>query len=365
VTTEPYESGAADGPLTVTTLFPRPSTGSGRSGRPSATLGIPTAAAGRPIELRQAFYADSAAARIAKASGAPVGEIRAIESPPDQDATAALSDAEVVVALDLPSDIEQLAPRLRWVQAYGAGVGQLINVLPLDRMRLTTAAGVAAPAIAEFVLARLLQVVCNLREIDARQVRQEWATAPSNTLQGRTILIVGLGAIGAEVARLARTYGMRIVGIRRRPERTPAGADIDAVHGPDDLMTLLPQADVVLLSAAATTGTAGMIGARELAAMKQTAILINVARGSLVDEDALVAALRARALAAAVLDVTVTEPLPAGHPLWGLDNVYLSPHSAPSGGDYLGRFWPLFSDNLERYAHGRPLRNLVDSTMGY
>ena len=283
---------------------------------------------------------------------------------PTEAARAALASAEVVIALDLPLDVATLAPNLRWVQAYGAGVGQLVRVTAGTPVVVSTAAGVGAPAIAEYVLARLLQVTRRLREQDTLQRNRDWTAARGDTLAGKSILVVGLGAIGRRVADLAHAFGMNVIAIRRRPELDP-GSAVDEVHAPDQLPALLPRADVVVLCAAETRATSALIGEHELALLPSSAILINVARGALVDEPALIDALARRQIAAAVLDVTQHEPLPPDSPFWDLDNVFLSPHSSTSQHDYVERVLGLFGENLDRYTSGRPLLNTVDPTHGY
>jgi phosphoglycerate dehydrogenase-like enzyme len=305
---------------------------------------------------------DSALARNVKASGGSAGRARELETAPAAATVAALRDAEVVVALDLPLDTAALAPRARWVQAYGAGTGQLVRVLPPDgRVRLSSAAGVGSAAIAEFVLARLLQLSRRLRDIDRAQRELQWRSLAGQTLAGQTMLIIGYGAIGSAVGHLARAFGMNLIVVRARPGRSGG----TGAAGPGQLVELLPQADVVVLSAAETASSRGMIGARELAVMKPASVLVNVARGALVDEAALLSALRDDSIGAAILDVTIEEPLPPGHPFWGLPNVYLSPHLSTAVGGYASRLAALFTENLIRYVQGRTLLNAVDLTRGY
>lgn len=340
------------GTLSVATLYP--------AELPAGLL--PAAVGGRTLAVRHACHVDSFAARNAKADGAEARAVRGIETPPGPLTRAALAGAEVVLALDLPLDLAVLAPRLRWVQGYGAGVGQLVRSAAPCGAAVTSAAGVGAEAIAEFVMARLLQVTRRLRELDRRQRRCDWSAPPGDVLAGRGLLVVGLGAIGRRVAALGRAFGMRVLAVRRRPELGGTDAT-DEVHPAGTLPALLPRVDVVVLCAPSTGETAGLIGARELDLMRPDAILVNVARGSLVDEPALVRALARRRIGAAVLDVTAVEPLPAESPLWTMDNAYLSPHSSTSPDGYRDRLLELFRANLERYVAGRPLLNAVDASL--
>jgi len=328
---------------------------------------LPASADGRPVIVRTGFYRDSAQARNAKAAGSPDDAVRDIEAAIDTDARDALAQAEVVLALDLPLDVAPLAPRLRWVQAYGAGVGQLVRVLRDSGVQLTTAAGVSSNAIAESVIARLLQISKNLRELDEQQRRHEWTPLRARSLSGQTMVVIGLGQIGTEVARLAAAFGMRVVAVRKRPW-LQAPPTVDLTVDRSGLLAVLADADVIVVCAAETAETARhepIVGAAEVEAMRPAAVLVNVARGSLVDQAAVTAALRDRRLAAAVLDVTTPEPLPADDPLWDLPAAYISPHSSASGDGYNLRLFRLFAENLARYAGGRQMINTVDMERGY
>jgi phosphoglycerate dehydrogenase-like enzyme len=274
---------------------------------------------------------------------------------------AALAGAEVLVTLQVPGDILDRAPRLRWIQAVGSGVERFpLGELHRHGVLITNAAGVGAIAIAEFVLARILEVWKDLRELNRLQTERRWEPAFGRTLHGSTIGIVGLGAIGREVATRARAFGMRVIASRRRATPGMASEYADELLGPDRLHDLLARSDIVVLAAPATGETVDLIDRRALAAMKPGAVLCNVSRGELVDESALVEALHARALRAAILDVVRTEPLPAQHPLWSTPGLYLSPHSAVSADGYIDRVLDLLADNLARYVHSQPLHNLVE-----
>jgi phosphoglycerate dehydrogenase-like enzyme len=329
---------------------------------------LPADVCGRRVALRYGSYTDSVAARNAKASGTPDDVVREIEATTTADTRDALATAEVLLALDLPLDVLVLAPRLRWVQGYGAGVGQLARVLGQSGIRLTTASGIGSGAVAEFVIARVLQVAKRLRELDEQQRRHDWSSLRGSTVRGRTMLLIGLGQIGTEVARLAQAFGIRLMAVRRRPWLPPPDAVGLTVVGADQLHAVLPHADVVVVCAPETDETAHgapLIGAREVRAMRPGAVLVNVARGSLVDQVAVAEALRDGRLGAAVLDVTEPEPLTPGHELWDLPGSYISPHSSTSGDGYEERLLRLFADNLVRYADGRELVNTVDPVLGY
>jgi phosphoglycerate dehydrogenase-like enzyme len=243
------------------------------------------------------------------------------------------------------------------VQAISAGVDHYGDCR-WDGVTVTTAAGVSADPIAEFVMARLLAEWKRLDVMDAQQHRHEWRSAFGRVVEGSTLLVVGLGAIGTAVATRAQAFGMRVLAVRRRAD-APVPAPVEAVHPPDRLHRLLGEADAVVVCAPATRETQGLFDAAAFAAMRRGAWFCNVARGSLVDEEALVDALGSGQIGAAALDVTRQEPLPEDSPLWDVPRLRLSPHSAASPERYVDLLVDLFADNLRRHALGEPLRNLV------
>jgi phosphoglycerate dehydrogenase-like enzyme len=347
-----------DGAVVVAVLYP-PGFDAGR-------LTSAVAGSNRTIEVIVAPYEEDPALRLAKRDGVDIDELRAVAPPLSAETTDAVAKAEVILALDVPVDLLALAPRLRWIQAIGAGVRQFDETALAARgVRLTTAAGVGAPPIAEFVMGRVLEVWKGFRRLEDMQRRQVWQFTPGRMLAGSTIGIVGLGAIGSAVAQLARAFGMRVVATRRRFTPGATSPLADELSGPEGLEHLLSTSDVVVLAAPETAQTESMIGEAELALMKRGSVLCNVARGALVDEAALMAALDSGHLAAAILDVTKTEPLPSGSPLWTAPNIYLSPHSATSTDGYFDRLSDLFGANMVRYLRGDALHNLVNPDAGY
>ncbi len=273
--------------------------------------------------------------------------------------------AEVVLALDLPKGIDTLAPNLRWVQAIGAGIDHLHDCGLPDAVVVTNAAGVAALPIAEFVIARLLAVWKRLGDLDALQREHTWKPTFGRVFDGSTVGVVGLGAIGGAVARLAGALGANTLGIRRSYQPGDTSPLTDELFGTDDLHEVLARCDAVVLSAPATPDTENLFDAATFEAMKPGSVFCNVARGSLVDEAALVASLEQGHLAAAILDVTRAEPLPPDDPLWDAPNIFISPHSSTSQDRYQETLFELFADNLVRYARGDDLRNVVDRSAGY
>jgi len=275
----------------------------------------------------------------------------------------ALAAAEVMLTLNAPLDLPSLAPRLRWVQAIGSGVGQFVpSRLPEGGITLTNAAGVGATPIAEWVLARILAVYKRLDEHGAQQRAHVWQEAMGALLEGRTALIVGLGAIGTAVATRLRAFGVHVIGVRRTPGAAP---EVDELVAPDQLHAVLGRAHIVVVAAPGTAANENMFDAAAFAAMRSGALFVNVARGLLVDESALIDALYAGHLRAAAIDVAREEPLPPESALWDAPNLAISPHSSASADRYLERVGELFYDNLARFVSGRELRNVVDLTHGY
>jgi phosphoglycerate dehydrogenase-like enzyme len=271
--------------------------------------------------------------------------------------------AEVVVGVDVPYRLPELAPTLRWIQACGAGVGQFGEAgLAARGVVLTSAQGVGAPPIAEFVIGRLLELYKRFRELDVLQREHRWEFTAGETLAGKTMVIVGLGAIGREVAVRARPFGVRVVGVRRSYTPGLTSPDVDGLCGPDQLDDVLAEADIVVVAAPESAETRGMFDAARFARFRPGTVLCNVARGSLIDQPALLDALVAGQVRAAILDVVEPEPLPPDSPLWDAEGVILSPHSSTSRDGYDARLLDLLATNLRRYLHGEPLLNDVDLT---
>jgi phosphoglycerate dehydrogenase-like enzyme len=277
-----------------------------------------------------------------------------------------LPEADVlVVSMLWKNELADIAKKLKFIQSISAGVDMYDkDVLRAHDIRLASAAGVNAVAVAEHAMALILALSRRLPEARDNQSKKHWRgmiseiAAREDQLTGKTILIVGMGRIGGRLARLAKAFDMRVLATKRDPSTGTEGAD--AVCGNDRLHELLGQADIVALTCPLTPQTEHLIDARALAAMRPTAHLINVARGKVVDETALTAALQAKRIAAAGLDVTRDEPLPAASPLWAMPNVLLTPHTAGETQRYEDSVIDILLENLDRLWRGESaLRNQV------
>jgi phosphoglycerate dehydrogenase-like enzyme len=257
---------------------------------------------------------------------------------------------------------------LRWVQATAAGAGEQVRAAclteeELRRVTVTSAAGVHAGPLAEFAMLGLLAFARGLPRLLADKHEHRWRHYPVAELRGATVLVLGLGQIGHEVARLTGAFGMEVLAINRRGESdSPHISELGTL---DALTAILPRADAVVVTLPLTEQTKGLLDEEKLERMKDGAILVNVGRGGVVDEEALVDALRAGKLRGAALDVFATEPLPAESSLWELPNVIISPHTAALSPRENERIVRLFTDNVKRYLAGEPLRNRVDPTHFY
>jgi phosphoglycerate dehydrogenase-like enzyme len=278
----------------------------------------------------------------------------------------AFARAEIVFTLDVPMDLPPLAPRLRWVQCIGSGVGQYVAArLPDGDIVLTNGAGIAAAPIAEWVVARTLQIVKRLPEHDAAAREHRWEATLGRNVAGSTVAIIGLGAIGREAARRFRAFGVHLLGVRRSWTPGATDPDVDELFGPAALPEVLGRSDVVVLAAPGSDDNENLFDDDAFGAMQPGSIFVNVARGTLVDEPALIGALTRGHLRGAAIDVARAEPLPPDDPLWSAPNLLVSPHSSASADRYPERAFDLFCDNLERYVSGTPLRNVVDLAGGY
>lgn len=261
-------------------------------------------------------------------------------------------------------DVVDRAPALRWVQGTAAGAGQQVRAADLTeqelrRITFTSSVGVHARQLAEFAVLGLLAFTKDVPRLIGDARAHHWDHYAVRELAGQRLLVVGLGHIGRETAQLARALGMHVTGMRRNP--TPEDDElVDRMRPTAELVDAVRESDAVVLALPDTEQTRGLFGRAAVDALPGHGIVVNVGRGSTVDEEALVAALREHRLAGAALDVFATEPLPEDSPLWDLDNVLLSPHTAALSMHENERIVELFLDNLGRFGRGEPLRNVVD-----
>ena len=275
------------------------------------------------------------------------------------------ANVEIFFGTDIKDWIKSLH-NLKWVQVAIAGVDWLLNDPDIANsdVAITNASGVHAIPISEHVLAIMLSFCRNMTVHYEDQMNRRWRRLPEyRELAGSTIGIIGIGKIGGKIAETAKALGMKVLGLRRSPDR--ASSCVDRMFGPNQLLEMLPACDWVVISAAATKETEGMIGAPEFNAMKKSAHIINIARGALIKEDELIKALREDRIAGAGLDVFEKEPLEESSPFWELPNVIITPHVAGGTPYYVDRLVDIFCENIKRYYSGKPLINLVDRKLGY
>jgi len=260
------------------------------------------------------------------------------------------------------------APELRLVQATAAGAGQQVRraeltVDELERVAICSASGVHAVPLAEWSIFGVLAFTKGLPRLRRDAAQRAWAHYPTTELRGQTLLVVGVGAIGLEVARLASAFGMRVIGVKRNADvELP---HVDSLHPQEQLRELVGEADAIVVTLPLTAETRGLIDRETISRMRDGAIFVNVGRGRVVDEEALIEALRSGKLAGAALDVTFKEPLPPESPLWELENVILSPHTAALSWHENERIVELFTENLRRYLRGDELLSRVRTSVFY
>lgn len=277
-----------------------------------------------------------------------------------------VGEADVVSVSGMwKNDIIPHATKLKFIQSISSGMDQYSKeLLGAKGIRLASAAGVNARAVAEHALALILAVYRRLPEARDNQHKKVWRgmlgdlTQREDELGGKTILIVGMGRIGSHLAKLAKAFDMKVIGIRRDPKAGTNGAD--EIHGMADVATLVPQADIVALTCALTPETTGLMSAAAFAAMKPSSVFVNVARGKVADEAALIKTMEGNKIWAAALDVTAEEPLPAASPLWTMPNVFITPHTAGETRAYEDNVIDILIENLDRLWRGEAtLRNQV------
>ena len=300
---------------------------------------------------------DAADILIAEQKGAPAAKEKLDDL---------LAITEVIFGLDLPRNVIGRAGRLQWVQIISAGVEHVLSPeIIQSTVAVTNIRGMSATPIAEFVISVALMFVKEAPLCFQLKKAKQWQVFTVAGLHSKTMGIVGLGSIGRELARLAKAFGMRVIATRRTAGRLKNVKNVDIMLAHSHLPRLLSESDFVALTLPLTPETDNLIGEKELRAMKPTAYLINISRGNVVDEEALLRALEEHWIAGAGLDVFATEPLPEDSRLWDLPNVILSPHIAGSTENEIEMATGLFIDNLKRYLNGDRLFNVVDKKKGY
>ncbi len=311
------------------------------------------------------LWTDSTAAYLDAIKAAGLADRVAVDTLPRKDKPSAdqLARTEALMAGAVPAGLLPSMPKLRWAQAMSAGVEGWLALPDLPAgLTLTCARGTHTESMPENIMSALFYVAKPMATAVANQKHSKWVHTVPQPLTGKTLGILGLGAIGQEVARLASAFGMRVIGTRRRPVPMPNVAEI---LPPDRTDEVLAQSDFVLLLLPATPDTDNLIDATRLAKMKPGAWLLNFGRGHLIKDADLIAAAKAKKIAGAVLDVFRQEPLPADHPFWTAEGIIVLPHVGgphPQRDKFVAR---LFVDNLGRFLDGAPLKEIVDRAAGY
>lgn len=351
------------GPIVLGLLYPTDWLGDGDA---LAAAVAEVAAVDPRIEVVVETYTEDHDLRTLRGRPEHLAEARRL-APPLTDAQRAMfARVHAVIGIDLPFDVAELAPHLAWVQGVGAGSAQLQSAgLAEAGIALTTAAGSNAVAIAEFVVGRLLQERKRFREIDDHQRRHEWEPLYGTELAGATVGLIGLGAINTAVARRLDPFDVTILATRRSAAPGDSAPHVTELFPVGRLHEMLGRCDTVVAAVPETPETIGLMDARAFAAMAPGSFFVNVGRGTLVDEPALVDALEAGRLRGAALDVASQEPLPADHPLWDAPNLYLSYHCSTSPAALFANLQRLWTRNIGNWLAGEPLVNEVDLGRGY
>jgi phosphoglycerate dehydrogenase-like enzyme len=279
-------------------------------------------------------------------------------------------DADAILYANFNSDlltrVLPISKRLRWIHSLWTGIEGILTPELLGHPAiLTNGRGVFRQPLADWVAAVMLYFAFDFRRLIRQQEQRVWQPFVSDGLQGRTLGIVGYGAIGSAIAERARLFGMKIAALRRRPELFQCDSFLDQTFGPLQLKELMASSDYVVAVTPLTAETRGMIGEKEIAEMKPEAVFMNIGRGPVIDEAALIRALEAGRLRGAALDVFTTEPLPSDHPFWRMSNVLLSPHTADRVAGFLSPAFECFFENLTRFIQGKSLLTVVDKHAGY
>lgn len=298
-------------------------------------------------------------------------EIEFVQLPNDRKLGKEIVDADVFIGWSLAPQFLAIAKKLRWVHSPAAAVNQLLTPkLVNSEVVVTNSTGVHGPVVAEHAIAVILALAKRLPQAMRHQARKTWSQDQlwkqlprPREIDGATVALIGMGGIGREFTSRAKALGMTVLAVRENPANGPCGAD--RVYGTAELDQVLPEADYVLVCAPLTSATARIINHARLNKMKKDAYLVNVSRGQLIDERALLDALKRRRIAGAALDVFDHEPLPRSSKFWGLDNLLITPHTAAVTERLWERHLRFISENLKRFIAGQPLLSQVDKARGY
>ena len=290
---------------------------------------------------------------------------------------------DVLLGFRIPENPRAIAPDLKWIQLLSAGADRALGGPLRDApIAVTTASGIHATPIGEYIVASMLAYAHGLHIAIRAQLRHEWIrqggfAATVDELRGKTLGVIGYGSIGREAARIAQALGMSVLALKREPDKRadpgwvlkglgdPEGRIPERFFGPGQRVEILAQSDYVAVTLPGTPHTRGFIGAREIATMKPGSYIVNIGRGEVIDQAALIEALKAKRIGGAGLDVFEREPLESDSLLWELENAILTPHISGANRGYMDKACQLFADNLRRFSAGQPLLNLVDPALGY
>jgi D-2-hydroxyacid dehydrogenase (NADP+) len=284
----------------------------------------------------------------------------------DKEMDALLAEAEILYGFMFPPNVIARSPQLKWIQTISAGVDRTLTPdIAASQIIMTNVSGMHVVPISELVFGLILSYAKHLVQASQQQTHKKWERYPSSILDGKTLGILGLGNIGRRIARVGQAFGMRVVATRRHVHQIGRARDVDKIYPREHLLDLLAESDYVVDCLPATAETARFIGEKELRGMKPGAFLVNIGRGSTIDEPVLIRALREKWIGGAGLDTFQSEPLPAESPLWDMPNVIITPHMSGSTDDYMEKAAAIFCDNLRRYLAAKRLKNIVDKKLGY
>jgi phosphoglycerate dehydrogenase-like enzyme len=261
-----------------------------------------------------------------------------------------VKEARILLTFSISDELIRKAAKLEWIQAMGTGVDSILGLPSLRKgVLVTSTRGIHGPQMSELAVLLMLALARRFPDTVRNQDKAVWDRWPGELLWQKKVGILGLGPVGEEIARKCKAFGMSVYGVNRSKKQTDA---VDRFFGLDGLLTVAREVDYFIIAVPLTPETRGMVGAEVLSAMKPTAFLLNLARGAVVDEKALIQALRSRTIAGAALDVFNEEPLPQGHPFWKMKNVIVTPHVGGTSTIYVTQILPVFQENLRRYLRG-------------